>query len=225
MPDPPRVTRIDHLLEHDNAEDLERFFAGYMATLPLHRRRVLQRYSIVDLAHKVVGVGSVGTRCAIVLLESGDGVPQFKEATSSVLEPYVGASEFDQAGERVVQGQRLMQATGDMLLGWSRFEHTSTGRDVDFYFRQMWDGKGSIDLADMGPKALRRYAKSCGQALALAHARSGDAAMISGYLGDDKTIDHAIADYAEAYADIAQRDYDAHQAAIADGRIEAVTNV
>ena len=120
----------------------------------------------MDIAHKVVGVGSVGTRCMIMLLESDRGNPlflQFKEATASVLEPYVGSAGFDQAGERVVRGQRLMQATGDILLGWSRYDHEH--RPVDFYFRQLWDGKGSVDVDDFGSKRLKNYAGQCGAAL------------------------------------------------------------
>ncbi|MFW2335581.1 DUF2252 domain-containing protein [Ilumatobacter sp.] len=225
--DPPLITRVDDLIEPDNVAELTDFFARYVETLSPHRRSLLDRYAIVDIAHKVVGVGSVGTRCLIVLLESGDGEPlflQFKEAVASVLEPYTGASEFE-PGERVVIGQRLTQTMGDIFLGWSHFEGPRTGRPHYYYFRQMWDGKGSIDVDDMGGGRLRRYAELCGGALAIAHARSGDAAMIAGYVGDDETFDHAVAEFAEQYADLTEHDHEAHLAAIASGRVEAVDDI
>jgi uncharacterized protein (DUF2252 family) len=184
---------------------------------------VLDRYEGVDLAHKIVGVGSVGTRCFILLLQGDRGAPlfmQFKEAVASVLEPYTAPSAYEQAGERVVRGQRLMQATGDILLGWSRY-HRDDGSPVDFYFRQLWDGKGSADVDRMGPKRLKNYAAACGGTLALAHARTGDATTISGYLGDDSTIDHVLVDFADVYADLNERDHAAHEEAIASGRITA----
>jgi hypothetical protein len=178
------------------------------------------------MARKVVGVGSVGTRCLIVLLESGGGSPlflQFKEATASVLEPYAGSSDFDLAGERVVMGQRLMQSTGDILLGWSRYNtDAADSGHIDFYFRQLWDGKGSAEVDELGPNHLKLYASSCGRALALTHARSGDAAMISGYLGDDSTFDRALAAFSEAYADVNEHDYALHKQAIKSGHIPAV---
>ncbi|MDY7099702.1 MAG: DUF2252 family protein [Actinomycetota bacterium] len=146
---------------------------------------------------------------------------QFKEAGHSVLEPYAGADRYEQGGERVVRGQRLMQATGDVLLGWAR-DHTDEGT-VDYYFRQLWDGKGSAEVDQMGPKRLKNYARHCGGALALAHARSGDGAAIAGYLGDDRTADHVLADFAERYADLTEADHAAHAAAIADGRVPAAT--
>jgi uncharacterized protein (DUF2252 family) len=219
---PPLVIPLDGHLTGDDGQRLTEFFAAYRSSLPPHRSAVLDRYQLVDVAHKVVGVGSVGTRCLIVLLESDTGSPlflQFKEATASVLEPYLGASEFEEAGERVVRGQRLMQATGDIFLGWSRY-HRPDGLEVDFYFRQLWDGKGSADVDQMGPKRLKNYAAHCGGALALAHARTGDAATITGYLGDDRAIDHVLADFAERYADLAENDHAAHLQAIASGRID-----
>lgn len=222
--DPPVITRVDDWLEREQTTD---FFSRYRATLPPHRSAVLDRYHFVDMAHKVVGVGSVGTRCLIILLECDRGTPlflQFKEATRSVLEPYAGASAFQQAGERVVRGQRLMQATGDVLLGWSRYSGDD-GRTVDFYFRQLWDGKGSVEVDQMGPKRLKNYARHCGRALALAHARTGDAVAISGYLGDDKTIDHALVEFAERYADLNELDHDAHEIAIETGRVDAVDGI
>lgn len=221
--DPPLIARVDDLLDAVNRERLASFFERYLESLAPDRAAVLRRYRFVDMAHKVVGVGSVGSRCLIVLLESDTGAPlfmQFKEATRSVLEDFVGDAGFDQAGERVVRGQRLMQSTGDILLGWS--SHTDdAGHRVDFYFRQLWDGKGSFELDEMGPKQLKNYVWHCGAALALAHARTGDAAMISGYLGDDETVDHALAEFADGYATLNAADHAAHERAIADGRIAA----
>ena len=221
VPNPPLVVRVDDHLDGEDGQYLIDFFMSYRSSLAPHRQAVLDRYRVVDMAHKVVGVGSVGTRCLIVLLESDNGSPlflQFKEATKSVLEPFAEPSEFDQSGERVVRGQRLMQATGDIFLGWSR-RRRPEGAAVDFYFRQLWDGKGSADVDRMGPKRLKNYAKHCGFTLALAHARTGDAAAISGYLGDDPTIDHVLSDFADSYADLAERDHAAHLRAIDDGRI------
>ncbi|RLE21706.1 MAG: DUF2252 domain-containing protein, partial [Actinobacteria bacterium] len=226
VPNPPLITRMDDMLERHGLDDLAQFFAQYRETLAPYRRDLIDRYSKVDMAHKVVGVGSVGTRCLIILMESGGGSPlflQFKEATESVLEPYAGASEYELAGQRVVLGQRLMQSTGDILLGWSRYNNEAADRpNIDFYFRQMWDGKGSAEVDELGPKGLKRYAKSCGAALALAHARAGDAPMISGYLGDDSTFDHALAAFGETYADLNDHDYALHQKAIKSGQIPAV---
>jgi len=227
VPDPPRVTRVDELLEPDELPSLRRFFAAYAETLPNHRREVLRRYTPVDLAHKIVGVGSVGTRCAILLLESGDGEPlflQFKEATKSVLEPYLGDSKYETHGERVVKGQRLMQASGDIFLGWSRMERPD-GRSADFYFRQLWDGKGSAAVEEMSPRSLRSYAGSCGATLALAHARTGDPAMISGYLGGSDTFDRAVTKFAERYADLNETDHEEHLEAAESGRITVETGI
>lgn len=225
--DPPLVTRLD-VLEDSSRDDIRRFFDDYLATLPLARRRVLQRYRLIDVAHKVVGVGSVGTRCFILLCETGDGDPlflQLKEATASVLEPYLGASEHPHAGQRVVEGQRLMQAAGDVFLGWARFHILRDDRSVDFYLRQLWDGKASAAIENYGPRRLRGYGEVCGAALALAHARSGDAATISGYLGDDDTFDRAIVEFATAYADITERDHEQHLAAIARGEITVLRDL
>ena len=222
---PPLIVRLSDVVTDPDDVDRDRlveFFDRYRASLPPYRAVVLDRYHLVDMAHKVVGVGSVGTRCLIVLLESDQGAPlflQFKEATQSVLEPYAGPSGYDRAGERVVRGQQLMQATGDILLGWSHTDSRDGGRTIDFYFRQMWDGKGSADVDQMGPKRLASYAWQCGAVLALAHARTGDGAAIHGYLGDDTTADEALADFAERYADLNERDHAAHRDAIADGRI------
>ncbi|MFN3216811.1 MAG: DUF2252 domain-containing protein [Acidimicrobiales bacterium] len=220
--DPPA---IEHFERWEGAVPMERildFLERYRESLAPERRAVLDRYRIVDMAHKVVGVGSVGTRCFIVLLQSGEGHPlfmQFKEATASVLEAHLGPSEFAQSGERVVHGQRLMQSAGDILLGWSRFERSDDDAGFDFYFRQLWDGKGSADVDRMTPEMLLQYAGTCGAALALGHARSTDPAIIAGYLGDSDAFDRAIQQFADAYADRTEADHRAHAEAIDSGAI------
>jgi uncharacterized protein (DUF2252 family) len=188
---------------------------------------LLDRFSMVDIAKKVVGVGSVGTRCLIVLLEAGDGTPlflQFKQATPSVLEAHLGASGFEQAGQRVVEGQRLIQATSDIFLGWARWQEPD-GQAIDFYFRQLWDGKGKIDIEELGPERLAAYAGLCGKTLAFAHGRSGDAMIIRGYIGDDKTFDDIMVEYADRYADITELDWTQLCEAINDGAIEVVRDI
>jgi uncharacterized protein (DUF2252 family) len=227
VPDPPLVVPVDRDSNADTWLDFIGFFDRYQDTLPDNRNHLLRSYSVVDVAHKVVGVGSVGTRCLIVLLESGAGDPlflQFKEATDSVLAPYVAPSDYNQAGQRVVEGQKLTQATSDVFLGWARWAGDGD-RPIDFYFRQLWDGKASADVEIMGPNRLKAYARECGGALALAQSRSGDAAMIAGYVGDDNTLDHALADFAESYADRNADDYALLEAAIADGSIPVVTDI
>ncbi|MEM9513192.1 MAG: DUF2252 domain-containing protein, partial [Cyanobacteria bacterium P01_E01_bin.48] len=188
VPDPPRIVRIDDHLSASQSSEVSAFFESYRETLPLERRVLLDRFSVVDVARKVVGVGSVGTRCLILLLEAGDGTPlflQFKQAVPSVLEPFLCASVFENAGRRVVEGQRLIQATSDVFLGWSRWQ-PGGGEPIDFYFRQLWDGKGKIAVEELGPKRLAVFAGLCGKALAFAHARSGDAMAIRGYIGEDE---------------------------------------
>jgi hypothetical protein len=160
----------------------------------------------------------------LLLLGHGDDHPlflQFKEAEASVLEPYLGGSEFSNHGRRVVEGQRLMQSTSDVMLGWIRLAGID-GAERDFYVRQMWNGKGTADTATMGPRDMTIYARACGWTLARAHARSGDAAAIAGYLGTGDAFDRAMAEFAETYADQNELDYAAFQNAIASGRIEAV---
>ncbi len=191
------------------------------------RRLLMDRYSMTDIARKVVGVGSVGTRCLIALLESGDGDPlflQIKEAVPSVLEAHLAPSGFDQEGHRVVDGQRKIQATPDALVGWARYQRGDEP-GTDFYVRQLWDGKASADVETMTAKVLRRYAMACGAALGRAHARSGDASMISGYIGDDDTFDKAVARFAEAYADRTEQDYDELIGAVDDGRVPIVRDL
>lgn len=226
VPDPPLVMRVDERTAPGQIPMILDFYNRYLASLPVYRRRLLERFSVADVARKVVGVGSIGTRCLIVLLESGDDEPlflQLKEATTSVLETHLGASDFE-PGQRVVVGQRLMQTMGDILLGWSQVE-SEPGHPLYFYVRQLWDGKGSVDVTRMNGKALRRYAWFCGTALALAHARAGDASLIAGYLGSKDTFDLAISDFAAAYADLNEHDHGVHLDKISKGSISANRDV
>jgi uncharacterized protein (DUF2252 family) len=196
-------------------------FEIYRKTLPYERRVLLDRFRFEDIAIKVVGVGSVGTVCGIILMMAEENDPlvlQIKEAKASVLEPHAGESEFRHHGERIVVGQRLMQSASDMLLGWT----TGTGKGHrDFYIRQLKDMKFSFDIEMTNPFQLSRYAEVCGWTLARAHARSGDAAMISGYLGKSDTFDRAIGSFARLYADQTERDYAVFTGAIASGEITA----
>jgi uncharacterized protein (DUF2252 family) len=185
---------------------------------------------MVDVARKVVGVGSVGTRCWIVLLEgwSTDQDPLFlqvKEAEASVLEPYVGKSRFSNHGRRVVEGQRLMQAASDIMLGWLHTNAGLDGRPRDFYVRQLWDWKFSPRLDTASAQLLRPYAQLCAWTLARAHARSGDRIAIAAYLGRGDRFDNAIAQFAEAYSDQSERDYQALLTAVRGGRIPAETGL
>jgi hypothetical protein len=184
---------------------------------------LLEQYRYIDLAHKVVGVGSVGTRCWIALLLGRDDadplVLQVKEASASVLEPYLGRARFANHGQRVVEGQRLMQATSDIFLGWIRNPAALDGGSRDFYVRQLWDGKGSIDVDRVPLDALEPYAQICGWTLARAHARSGDRVAIASYLGKSDAFDRAVADYATAYADVAEHDHSALVRAVGEGRL------
>ncbi len=222
---PPLIVAITDEEARDERALIETFFDSYRATLAADRQLLLDRYSLTDVARKVVGVGSVGTRCLIALFESGDGEPLFlqvKEAVASVLEAHLAPSTSDQAGHRVVDGQRIVQATPDPFLGWARSQQEGQ-RPIDFYVRQLWDGKVSANIGAMTPDALAQYAATCGAGLGRAHARSGDAAMINGYLGDDDTFDRSIARYAEAYADRNDQDYAEMLAAVDDGQIAIVT--
>jgi len=199
---------------------LEQVFGAYRETLTEDRRKLLDQYHVVDAAIKVVGVGSVGRRCWIALLMSQSNDPlflQFKEAVDSVLEPYAGRSAYAHHGQRVVMGQRLMQPASDLFLGWVTAEVTGT----QFYVRQLRDAKIKPLVEVFDTEMLQRYAKACGWVLARAHAKAGDAATISGYLGTSGQFDEAIGDFALAYADQAERDHAALKAAVRRGKITA----
>ena len=230
--DPPLIVPIEDVATGVEAGELEAFVRGviraYRRTLSADRRQLLERFRYVHAAHKVVGVGSVGTRAWIVLMlgrdENDPLFLQLKEAQASVLEPFLGKSTFAKHGQRVVEGQRLTQAASDIMLGWTRV----TGYDGvsrDFYVRQLWDGKGSAIVEAMNPPAMTVYAQLCGHALAKAHARSGDAIAIASYLGAGDSFDRALASFAEAYADQNERDYHALQDAVSAGRIAVETGL
>ncbi len=220
LEDPPVVTHVEM---PGGTASFEKVFTDYRATMPENRRDFLERYRFVDWALKVVGVGSVGTRCFILVLEGRDEhdplILQAKEATASVLEPYVKKSGHASHAQRVVIGQQLMQATSDIFLGWTK---GPGGRD--FYLRQLWDMKGSVDTTTILPPGLGFYGGLCGWSLARAHARTGDAAAISAYLGTSDTFDGAIADFSETYADVNARDHAAYLAAIEAGRVSVPTS-
>jgi uncharacterized protein (DUF2252 family) len=226
--DPPLVVPIEEIMppaEHHRLDDFVRgVLRSYGRTLTADRRRLLDRYSYVHSARKVVGVGSVGTRAWIMLLLGRDaGDPlflQFKEAEASVLEPFLGPSTYDNHGHRVVEGQRLMQAASDVMLGWIRATDLED-QSRDFYIRQLWDQKGSALVDVMEPHVMTLYAKLCGETLAKAHARSGDAIAIAGYLGGGDSFDRALATFAELYADQNERDYRAMREAVESGRLVA----
>ena len=224
--DPPLVERLDRLVPADAAldivEQLRAWFHKYGKTLAPERRSLFESFHMVDIARKVVGVGSVGTRCWIVLLLGRDGGDplflQVKEAEASVLEPFTGKSIYATHGQRVVEGQRLMQASSDIFLGWERLGGFD-GVDRDYYVRQLWDGKMSADLTTIEPELLPVYGQMCGWTLARAHARSGDRIAIGSYLGGGDAFDRAVVDFAFAYADQNARDYATVAAAARDGRI------
>ncbi len=200
-------------------------FRAYRATLQRDRRELLERFEIVDMARKVVGVGSVGTRAFIVLLQGRDADDplflQIKEATASVLEDHLPKSRFVQPGERVVHGQRMMQAVSDIFLGWTKGVEASR----HYYWRQLRDMKGSSDIESMTPVALNFYAGMCGWTLARAHARSGDPVAIATYLGGSDTFDQAVTDFSVRYADQNERDFEDFIKAIRSGRLEAVEGI
>ena len=225
---PPLIVPVGDIFAPDQADQLTAVIRStidqYRSTLSPDRRHLLDRFRYVDAARKVVGVGSVGTRAWVVLMVGNDEtdplILQLKEAEASVLEPYLGRSEYAHHGQRVVEGQRLMQSASDIMLGWHRIEGVD-GVVRDFYIRQLWDGKGSALVETMGARALTSYADMCGWTLARAHARSGDAVAIASYLGNSASFDRAMATFAESYADQNERDYATLQAAVADGRLTA----
>jgi uncharacterized protein (DUF2252 family) len=229
---PPIIVPIRELFageERQRAEDeIRGALRSYRRTLASDRRLLLEEFRMIEVARKVVGVGSVGTRAWVVLLLGRDETDplllQVKEAEESVLERFAGKSAYGNHGQRVVAGQRLMQATSDIFLGWDRI----TGFDEvqrDFYFRQFRDWKGSLEIETMVPKGLTVYARLCGGTLARAHARSGDRIAIASYLGKSDAFDQAIAEFSVAYADQNESDYQAMQSAITSGRLSAETGV
>jgi uncharacterized protein (DUF2252 family) len=226
--DPPLIVPAEELMAAEETRDLEQLLLSvldsYRASLPADRQHLLDGYRFRHMARKVVGVGSVGTRAWIVLLTgAGDSDPLFlqaKEAQASVLEPYVGASRFDNHGQRVVEGQRLMQAASDIFLGWCPAIGFD-GEQRDFYLRQLWDWKRSVEIERLTPHGLELYARMCGWTLARAHARSGDRIAIAAYLGGGDAFDKAIAEFSESYADQSERDHAELVAAIESGRIAA----
>lgn len=209
-----------HLAEADVDERLREGLADYRQTLPDERRVLFDRYRLEDWAVKVVGIGSVGTRCLVGLFFDKENHPlmlQIKEACPSVLAPYAGKSRYDNQGERVVIGQRLMQSSSDIFLGWVRGR-----RGYDFFVRQLRDMKFSMPVEGFSAIQLKRYAAICGWVLARAHAKSGDSATISGYLGKSDTFDQALGEFAMAYADQNEQDHAALVKAVRSGRVEAL---
>ena len=228
--DPPLLVPIDELIARQRdrtafVSQLSDLVGKYRRTLETDRRYLLDQFEFADLARKVVGVGSVGTRCWIVLMlgrdESDPLFLQVKEAEESVLCRFVGASKYANQGQRVVAGQRLMQASSDIFLGWQRIEAGLDGRQRDFYVRQLRDWKFSVDIENILPSGMRLYGELCGWTLARAHARSGDRIAIAAYLGGSDIFDQAIAQFADAYADQNERDHQALVDAVASGRITA----
>jgi uncharacterized protein (DUF2252 family) len=218
---PPVIVRPPETMSDEFEQVVRQGLADYALSLSPDRRVVLDHYHYVDYARKVSGVGSVGTEAMMILLmgdrEDDPLFLQIKEANTSVLAPYAGAGEYKHEGERVVHGQRLMQAAGDAFLGWV----TGTGaRKQQFYVRQLRDMKGSADVETMAPARLQVYSELCGATLARAHARCGDAAKITGYLGDDDTFERALGRFAVAYADQTDADYAAFTEAAEEHRIE-----
>jgi uncharacterized protein (DUF2252 family) len=228
--DPPLLVPIEDLLS-DQAQrsalesEAQSIMSKYRRTLETDRRHLIEQYEFVHLARKVVGVGSVGTRCWIALMvgrdESDPLFLQIKEAEESVLSRFLGVSEFTNMGQRVVAGQRLMQASSDIFLGWHRIAAGLDGKQRDFYVRQLRDWKFSVDIDAMVPSGMRMYGALCGWTLARAHARSGDAIAIAAYLGGSDVFDQAITEFADAYADQNERDHDAVVEAVKSGRIVA----
>ncbi|MGO9671205.1 MAG: DUF2252 domain-containing protein, partial [Streptosporangiaceae bacterium] len=230
--DPPMIVPIEEVfadVQADAIYELLRTVLGkYGRTLQSDRRHLLEQFAMVQVARKVVGVGSVGTRAWIVLMDAGDGVEplflQAKEAQPSVLAEYAGRSQYANQGERVVAGQHLMQAQSDIFLGWTRITGPD-GVDRDFYVRQLRDWKFSVPIEVMLPAGMTVYARLCGWTLARAHARSGDRVALAAYLGGSARFDQAIAEFAETYADQNERDYAALQAAVKDGKAQATIEI
>ena len=228
--DPPLIVPISELAAQADVsaekifDSLHELYRKYRRTLQGDRRHLVEQFRWLDIARKVVGVGSVGTRCWIVLLLGRDNDDplflQVKEAQASVLEPYLGKSRYANHGQRVVEGQRMMQSFSDIFLGWVRADETLDGEPRDFFFRQLWDWKTSVDLDTILPRGLELYGEVCGFLLARAHARSGDRVAIASYLGKGDRFDRALLEFSRAYADQNERDHAALRAAADTGRIE-----
>ena len=232
--DPPLLVPMEELLTKEQElsafrERLAGLVASYRRTLETDRRYLLEQYEVADIARKVVGVGSVGTRCWIILMlgrnESDPLFLQVKEAEASVLSRFVGASKYNNMGQRVVAGQRLMQATSDIFLGWQRNEIGLDGHPHDFYIRQLRDWKYSIAIEALIPRGMRIYGELCGWTLARAHARSGDRIAIAAYLGNSDVFDKAITQFATVYADQNELDHKALVDAVASGRLTAESGI
>jgi uncharacterized protein (DUF2252 family) len=229
---PPTIVPVEEVFSDVHAdaiyEQIRNVLSKYRRSLQSDRRHLLGQFTLVQVARKVVGVGSVGTRAWIVLMDAGDGAEplflQAKEAQPSVLADYCGRSQYNNQGERVVAGQHLQQAQSDIFLGWTRITGPD-GNDRDFYVRQLRDWKFSVPIELMLPPGLTVYARLCGWTLARAHARSGDRIALAAYLGGSAKFDEAIADFAETYADQNERDYAALQAAVKDGKAEAASEI
>jgi uncharacterized protein (DUF2252 family) len=218
---PPLIFHTNDIRDEEHRANIEQSIFDYLSSLSPEKRVLLSRYEVVDAALKVVGVGSVGTYCGIALFMSGNGDPlflQFKQARQSVLEPYAGTTPYQHAGQRVVVGQRVMQAASDMFLGW----YTGTGEiHAHFYVRQLRDAKIKPVVEIMGTDELKNYANLCGRALARAHARTADAAVLTGYMGKSTSFEEALADFSVAYANQNELDHASLLEAIRAGRIDA----
>ena len=231
--DPPMIVPVEEVFAGVQADAIYKLLRAvlskYRRTLQSDRRHLLEQFTLVQVARKVVGVGSVGTRAWVVLMDAGDGDEplflQAKEAQPSVLADYCGRSHYNNQGERVVAGQHLMQAQSDIFLGWTRVANPADRVDRDFYVRQLKDWKFSVPIEQMLPEGMTLYARLCGWTLARAHARSGDRVALAAYLGGSAKFDQAIADFAETYADQNERDYAALKTAVKDGRTEATTEI
>jgi uncharacterized protein (DUF2252 family) len=230
--EPPLIEPVEEVFADEQADaiydQIREVLVKYRRTLQSDRRHLLEYFTLVQVARKVVGVGSVGTRAWIVLMTGGDGTEplflQAKEAQPSVLAAYCGRSRYGNQGERAVAGQHLMQAESDIFLGWTHV----TGPDGvgrDFYVRQLKDWKGSAEIEQMTPKGLAAYGRMCGWTLARAHARSGDRIAIAAYLGGGSSFERALVRFSQAYAEQNRRDYDALAAAVASGRVLAQTGL
>jgi uncharacterized protein (DUF2252 family) len=233
LAEPPLIVPIHDLARgaerEEMFESLHELVRSYRQTLEYDRRVLLEEFQLTDMARKVVGVGSVGTRAWIALMLGRDGKDplflQLKEAEASVLEESLGPSEFANHGQRVVTGQRLMQASSDIFLGWLHVAEGIDGGNRDFYGRQLKDWKGSAEIERMKPSGLAAYGRLCGWTLARAHARSGDRIAIAAYLGKGTVFDRAIVEFSQAYAEQNERDYRALAAAVKSGRITAETGL